>query len=79
MGNIIFLDDNNRQVNEDEATRAIIQKTDEKGNVIGEVIGFIQDDSTRNSLLDTDVNVSPEMQRIMDECKDQDGNYIFRK
>ena len=78
--NIYFLDDDNNIVSSDKATHFITRETDEKGNLIEETRGLTtkKPSNTNYNVLD-ESEITDEMQDIINNYRDKDGNYMFRK
>lgn len=74
-----FLDDNNNIVDQDKATHFMVEDFDEKGELIEETFGMINASSQAKDKNVFEGEVTPEMQEVLDNYKDRNGNYMFRK
>ena len=74
-----FLDDNNNIVPKEESTHFIVRETDENGKLISETFGRMNKKPGEESKNVFEEEVTPEMQEILDNYKDKNGNYMFRK
>ena len=74
-----FLDNDNNITTEDKATHVIIQELDENGNLIKETFGFTENQVDNSSLEKEKHEFSPEINEILNNYTDGNGNYMFRK
>ena len=74
-----YLDDDNNIVSKEESTHFIVEKTDENGMLIEETFGSMKKQSEFDNQNVFHGELTKEMQDIIDNYTDKDGNYMFRK
>lgn len=76
----IYLNDEHKIVSKEESTYTVVQELDENGILQSEIISINKKPWETPNYNDLEyVTVSPELQEILDNCKDKNGNYMFRK
>ena len=79
MVKTFYLDDDNNFVSKEEATHFIVQEYDENDNLVKETYGFTKKPWEMQDYNKVVEEPSEEIKNVLDNVKDKDGNYLFRK